>query len=345
MSRMLLILMAAACATVTPAAAEGIEQRFTFEGGELVVANLVGKVRVEPAEGSSFEVNVSVRGRDAAPGKITFDKTDGARARLAVRFPAEKEARYVYPEMGSDFKTTIDVSGDAEGARGRFIDLVLPGNHERVRLSNEGDGLQIWADVTVRMPRGKKLVVQHGAGSIETEGIVGGLVLDSHCGPVTVVRSNGKVSIDTGGGNVLVSDSSGELAIDTGGGNVRVSDASGELAIDTGSGSVDLFRCRAAHVNVDTGSGSVSAAEIECDAMRIDTGSGDVSVLLTRMGVGDFLIDAGSGSVDLRVPADVSARFVADTGSGGSTSIFRACRSNAIRPTNWRSRWATVMGP
>ncbi len=297
MCRISFFMMAALCAVATLGSAEGIEQSFAFGGGELVIANLVGKVRVEPADGSSFDVSVSVRGRDAAPGKITFEKTDGEKARLSIRFPVEKESRFVYPEMGSDFNTTIDVS-EGKGSGLGWLSLVIPGNHDRVWIGNKGKGLEIWADVTVKLPRGKRLEIRHGAGPIETEGTVGGMLLDSHCGPVTVRRSDG------------------ELSIDTGSGKVQVSDSNGKLAVDTGSGSVDLFRCHAEDLDVDTGSGSVSAAEIECDAMKIDTGSGNVSVLLSRMGDGDFLIDTGSGSVDLRVPAGASARFTADTGVG-----------------------------
>ena len=297
MRRMFLFVTAALCAVGTLASAEGIEQSFTFDGEELVVANLVGKVRIEPADGSNFDVAVSVRGRDAAPGKITFEKTDGAKARLAIRFPVDKESRFIYPEMGTDFNTTINVSnGNQHGVD--WLRLVFPGSHDRVRIASKGKGLEIWADVTVKLPRGKRLEIRHGAGAIETQGTVGGMLLDSHCGPVTVARSEGALSIDTGSGEV------------------RVSDSNGELTVDTGSGSVDLTRCRATGLDVDTGSGSVHATEIECDAMKIDTGSGDVAVLLTRMGGGNYLIDTGSGSVDLRVPVDASARYSADSGAG-----------------------------
>lgn len=300
MIRKALLVALILCAQAAFAAAEGIQEQFTFDAGALTLANLIGKIRVEPATGTSFEVTVVIGGRDAAPGKITFDRKQGAEARLVVRFPVEKEHRFVYPEMGSGSNTTIRLSDGVASGGGNLLDLIFPGlSGNDVKISGSGSGLQIWADVTVKVPRGKSLEVKHGVGAIETSGTVGDLSLDSHSGPVTVNGCEGALSVDTGSGEV------------------RVSDANGKLAVDTGSGNVDLFRCRGTDLKVDTGSGDVSGEGIDCDAMLVDTGSGDVSVLFKRMGKGDYLFDTGSGSVELGVPAGVSARFSADTGSGG----------------------------
>jgi hypothetical protein len=298
MIRKSMILMVLLSVGATIAAAEGIQERFSFRAGELTLANLVGGIRVEQATAGTFEVVVTVLGKDAVPGKITFERTEGEKAKLAIKFPLEKDHRFVYPAMGAGSSTTIEMS-EGPSSGWHLLEQVFSGGHrDRVKVSGSGSGLQIWADVVVKVPVGKKLEVRHGVGAIDAQAVTADLLLDSHNGPVSVRQASGAVSIDTGSGEV------------------HVSDAAGDLSIDTGSGEVDLERCRSSNLKVDTGSGAVRASDVECDAMLIDTGSGDITTVLKRMGNGKFVFDTGSGSVDLSIPTGAAARFHADSGSG-----------------------------
>lgn len=294
-SMILAILIAAGAAI---AAAEGIQEHFTIQAGTLTLQNLAGAVRVEPADAGTFEVAVTVLGKDATPGRITFERTEGEKAKLVIKFPVEKEHRFVYPAMGSGSSTVIQMSPGPDNGWHFLEDLFGSGNGDRVRVSGSGSGLQLWADVVVKVPKGHELDVRHGVGAIEAQGVTADLSLDSHSGPVTVRQAFGAVSIDTGSGDV------------------HVSDVAGDVTVDTGSGDVEVEDCRASDLKVDTGSGSVHAVGVECDAMMIDTGSGDITTVLKRMGNGKFVFDTGSGSVDLSIPPGAAARFHADTGSG-----------------------------
>lgn len=285
-----------------PVRAENVDRRFSLAGGKLTLVNLVGETRIEAGSGSSFEVEVAVRGRDAGPDIVRFVHEDGPNAHLFVQYPLQGEETIVYPALGRSSNSSFAAPrgtnwGDAGTGGGSF----LRRGERHVRIRGHGRGLEVWADVTVRVPAGKKLEIRHGAGRISACNSQADLLLDSCVGSVEVEGTRGRISVDTGSGEV------------------SARDTEGDLAIDTGSGSVTLVRCRGGRVSVDTGSGSVDAEGIEADDLQIDTGSGAVTVALTRMGKGSFVVDTGSGSIDFQVPPDASADIRADTGSGGIT--------------------------
>lgn len=306
----LLILIAAlglAAGWATESRAE-FDHTVTLSADTLVLRNLIGRVEVEGHPGSAFEVEIHVRGADASPDRVTFESDEGAEAELRIVFPLDESRRYVYPRMGGG-NTTFTADGDSWLAR-------LFGG-ERIKISGKGSGLEIWADAVVRVPSGKSLVVDHGAGEITASGVEANLELSTHSGPVEVAGARGAVSVDTGSGRVSVSDVRGALSVDTGSGRVTVEDIEGAVVhIDTGSGRVKMDRVNGSTLEVDTGSGGVEAHAVEANELTIDTGSGSVELQLDRMGPGHFEIDTGSGSIDLRLPPDASASVDADTGNG-----------------------------
>lgn len=280
--------------------AESVDKRFSISGEKLLLVNLVGEIRVEAGTGPGFEIDVAVRGRDAKAELVRFDQAEGPNAHLFVQYQIEEERTFVYPGLGHGSNSSFAAPrGTSWGESGTGDHSFFHRANRQVRIRNRGRGLEAWADVTVRVPAGKKLEIRHGAGRIKATNVRSDLLLDSCVGAVEVEGIRGEVSVDTGSGEV------------------SVRDTDGDLTIDTGSGSVTLERCRGGHVSVDTGSGSVDAEGIEVDDLQIDTGSGGVTVALTRMGKGSFVIDTGSGSIDFRLPPGASADIRADTGSGG----------------------------
>jgi hypothetical protein len=295
-----------------PARAD-FEANHRFETGELAVRNLVGEIRVQGHDGAAFEVRVNVQGRDASPERVHIEEN---RRGLTVVFPVEESKRFVYPRMGRHSKTSFSLSQDDSGWLNQVLSGLLGGR--RITVAGRGRGLEIWADVEVRVPRGGALTVKHGVGEIRAERMEGDLVLDNSSGGVEIEGVQGAVHVDTGSGSVSVSEVVGSLLIDTGSGRVEAHRCEGdEIDIDTGSGRVVLESLAGGHVNVDTGSGSVQAHGIGADSATIDTGSGSVVLELDRMGSGRFEIDTGSGSVMLSLPAGASADVHASTGGGG----------------------------
>lgn len=311
------------------------ERSFSFDSEELRLANLIGSIELRPASGNAFEVTVRVQGQDASTERITFEESGGRRSELAVLFPVDESDRYVYPPLGSNSRTKFS-SRNHDNLLGQLLGLGR--DQIEVRGRPFRGALEIWADVVVSVPEGKKLSVFLGVGAmdardlrsdleldtqtgrIEAEGIRGNLLCDTGSGSVRVRNITGDVDIDTGSGSVEVADvQDGRFVrIDTGSGNVVVERVTANrLSVDTGSGGVDVDVANVEELNIDTGSGGVEAYEIACDDASIDTGSGGVRFELVRMGRGRYDIDTGSGGIRVHLPHEISASFQADTGSGG----------------------------
>ncbi len=295
------------------------EKRFTLDGNELTLANLIGEITLERAGGSQFEVEVFVRGDDADEDLIEFTVDEGRVCKLAIEFPIEDERRYVYPELGRNSNCTITVRrprGDDDDRS--FFRKIFGGiGKNRIKVSGRGSGLELWADVTIKVPEGKRVGVLHGAGEIFAADIEGDVRLDSRCGGISGRQLMGDILADTGSGGVDMEDIKGELTVDTGSGSVVVNGFTGdELSVDTGSGSVEVEEIACEALEIDTGSGGVDALDITADNVKIDTGSGGVELQLVEMGDGRFVVDTGSGSIEVTLPQDASVRVHADTGSG-----------------------------
>lgn len=296
-----------------PASGSELEQEFKFDGDELKISNMIGKVEVRSTSSDEILVTVTVRGEDAESGILEFESDQGSKAELHINFPIDDHKKYVYPELGRGSKTTISYKDENEG--GSWLKKIFGG--DRITVRGKGSGLEIWADVLVEVPSGRSLEVKLGVGSIEAEEVNADLVLDTHSGAIMATDITGDLLADTGSGRVTASNIDGNVNVDTGSGKVDLTDCRGEIIlVDTGSGSVKGEGLICSELNIDTGSGSVRASGVETDEAKIDTGSGSVVLQLDRMGTGRFLLDTGSGSIVLELPDGASARIAADTGSG-----------------------------
>ena len=196
-----LLVLGAVLAAAAVAAAGEFEREFTLEGDRLEVWDLIGAVELEPGRGDDFQVLVRVRGEDADEDLIGFAVDEGRTARLVIEFPLDEHRRYVYPELGRGSSTTM--SADDWG-RGRDSGWLAGLFGKKIRISGRGSGLELWCDVTIRVPEGKAAAVRTGAGRIDAAGVRGDLDLDTASGPVTARDQEGDLLIDTGSGSVEV---------------------------------------------------------------------------------------------------------------------------------------------
>lgn len=294
------------------------QRNFKFEAQELELTNLVGEVTVLPASGDQFVVDVYVRGEDAEESLLEFSSKKGQTSTLVLEFPLDEHKKYVYPAMGRGSSASIHYSDD-NSDDGSWLRKIFSGlSGTRIKIEGRGRGLEMWADITVKVPEGSLLILDHGVGKISAEDCVADLDLDINSGSITASDIVGTFKADTGSGRVIAENMTGNSSIDTGSGSVKVIGFKGDdLLVDTGSGRVTVERVICEKLDIDTGSGSVEAREVGADQARIDTGSGSVVLQLDRMGTGHFEVDTGSGSVKLFLPENASASIIADTGSGG----------------------------
>ncbi len=295
------------------------ERSFTLQGGGLELVNLIGEITLEQTGGSDFVVDVFVRGDDADDDLIHFDVDEGSTSRLVIEFPIEDERRYVYPELGARSNSTITVRNTGgDSGDGSLLKKIFGGlGKNRIKVSGRGNGLEVWADVVIKVPQGSRVEVLHGVGDISAKGIEADIRLDSSSGQILGMQLDGEIVADTGSGMVEMEDIKGRLNVDTGSGAVSVNGFDGDgMLVDTGSGHVEVEQITCDELEIDTGSGGVDALHVSANSVKIDTGSGGVELQLDQMGDGRFIIDTGSGGIELTLPDNASARVHADTGSG-----------------------------
>ena len=277
-------------------------------GDRVAVYNLAGRVSVEGASGGDVTVAVTPGGSDGARLQVASGAVNGREA-LRVLYPGD---RIVYA-AGETQRTELRVRRDGTFGGGSRDDR---SRTRRVVISDDGNGLEAWADLTIRVPEGRDVAVHHAVGAVVVRNVNGTLLVDTHSAEVEASGTRGALTVDLGSGGVTVRDAEGRLVIDTGSGDVVLEGSAGEEAlIDTGSGTVRASGVRAGELIVDTGSGDIRLERVTADRVRLDTGSGSISVALDA-DVSELLIDTGSGSVTVRAPASLGASIAIETGSG-----------------------------
>lgn len=305
----------ALAALLLPALAYGQAERFTLDGPEVALYNLVGTLKVEGGTGDKVLVEVTRVGRDAQ--RLTIQTGDvRGRPALRVRYP---EDRIVYPRMGYESRSTFSVSDD-----GTFGDDDNRGwgRGRRVEVRSSGDGLEAHADIRVVVPKGKAVFLRHGVGETTIDNVDGRLNVKVAASRVRASHVRGTMSLDTGSGGVEVTDMTGDLDIDAGsGGTVLDGVRGGKLTMDIGSGSLRGRAIDVSELVADVGSGGIRLSGVKTPRLHLETGSGGSDVELLGP-VEDVQIEAGSGGVTLRLPASIGATLDIETGSGGIDTDF-----------------------
>jgi lia operon protein LiaG len=310
--------------TLVPSAlgAQQVE-RYSLEGDDIAIYNLVGALSIEPGTGS-VAVELVRGGPDAARLRIERGEVRG-RETLRVVYPSQ-EVAYARLEHGSS--TTLKVRedgtfGDGEGHHDHDYDEDDDRSQGRtVRISRERGDLRAYADMKVRVPVGFRVAFHLAVGHVSVANVNGQILVDSHSAPVTATGPKGTLAVDVGYGNVRVSGADGTLSVDTGSGSVEVTGFRGDkLSIDTGSGQVSGSELHASSINVDTGSGDIELTAVTCPELSLDTGSGSIATDL-RGPVRDLALETGSGDITVRAPATLAGEVEIETASGEIETDF-----------------------
>lgn len=281
-------------------------QRVELSGATITVYNLIGTLEVVPATGSSAVAEVTRQGSDAA--KLGVESGGGT---LRVVYP---DNRFVYPRLGSNSETTMDVNEDGTFGNGH--------GGRRVTISGRGSGLEAWADVRLQIPAGAEVRLNVGVGKVTLSNVNGTIRAGTASGDIEASGTSGSLSLDTGSGDVSLTGHNGPLDVDTGSGDIVLSNVkTGDLSLDTGSGDVRVDGMTGSSLKVDTGSGDVLVSEASVGIINVDTGSGDIRLGLTS-DVAELSVDTGSGDVELTAPATLGATVDIETSSGDIDTQF-----------------------
>jgi hypothetical protein len=306
--------VAALAALLAPGAAAQRPETFTLTGTRVAIYDLAGRVSVVPAASGPVVIELTRGGADGARLTTAQDPIAGA-ATFRVLYPADRVVYRPANGLHGDWRTEVDVNDD-----GTFDDDARS-HDRRVRISGSGDGLEAWADLTVRVPKGQRIAIHLAVGAVTAENVDGDITLDTGDGDITATALAGRASLNTGSGSVKVT-GAGALYIDTGSGDVRVSGVRGDaLEIDTGSGDVTADAVAVDDLSVDTGSGDVELTGLTARTAKFDTGSGKVEAAY-RAAPADVDVDAGSGDVTLTMPAGFGGTVDLSTSSGNIRTDF-----------------------
>ena len=304
----------AATAMAVPAASASAQETYELSGDPAAVWNLAGTVNVTGG-GSALTVEVRRGGADGgqlevATGAIDLDSDGVGRVdALRILYPGDE---IVHPGGNTELHVRDDGTFYRSGNQGR-----------KVKIREDGSGLDAHADLDIRIPDGTTVLVYLAAGEVVVSNVDGDLTVSAGSADVRSSGTSGRLMLDTGSGDVSVDGARGDVTLDTGSGDVSASNISGdELTVDTGSGDVTGSGITVGELSVDTGSGDVDVQGIEATEASADTGSGDVD-LAFRSSPAEVSVDTGSGDVTLALPASWESRVELDTGSGDIHSDFR----------------------
>ena len=279
-------------------------QRYSL-GTRAGIFNIAGTMRVEGGTGSAVEVEVTRQGTESSQLRVETGELRG-RQTLRVIYPSD---RIRWSAMGRGSRSEITVGEDGTFGWGRGA------SSRRVRVSGS-EGLDAYADIVVRVPRGAEVGVWLGVGQVTVRNVDGTIAVDVSAADVTASGIRGHLSMDTGSGDVSVTDAEGTVIVDAGSGNFTLENVRGdELSVDGGSGDVTGRNVRVRKAVFDLGSGDTRLTGVSADDLVVDTGSGNVDLALVAT-VRSMVLDTGSGDVTLRVPASFGATLEVDTGSG-----------------------------
>jgi lia operon protein LiaG len=286
----------------------------TVKGATVAIYNIAGRMRAVAGTGDAVVVEITRGGADASKLRVETGTLRG-RETLRIIYPSD---RIVYPQSRS--RTSLNVREDGTFNDGG--DWSGWGDRDRVQIRDYGPGLEAFADLVVRIPKGQKIDLYLAVGRAEISNVEGDLVVDVSAAEVDIAGLKGNLALDTGSGRVAVRDVTGNLDIDTGSGGITVERITGDvLRIDSGSGGVETTDVTVREFAADIGSGGLRAFRMKARQVSAQTGSGGINLELAS-DIERLNVETGSGGVTIRLPATLGAEIDAETGSGGFSTDF-----------------------
>jgi DUF4097 and DUF4098 domain-containing protein YvlB len=209
----------------------------------------------------------------------------------------------LYVELGSGdlvahaeevVETTVDITGqDADDVvvEQRGTEIVILAKQQRGGFFGGSRDL----GVRVTMPADSRLSTKLGSADLRVTGRLGGAVLRTGSGEVSLETVHGEVHVESGSGDVAIEEITGPLEVKTGSGDVRLQRLHGPGRVATGSGDVTIGSADES-VQARSGSGDMRVREAQ-DDVSLNTASGDLVVDAMRRGQ----LTAKNVSGDIRV--------------------------------------------
>lgn len=263
------------------------------------VANLLGSVTVEQAEGESIEIVASFAGggstepdaREMAERLSLSLRQEGPVLSVRTEFPVDDVQDYVDPR--------------APKSRG-FGDVLFSSSRESVTVSYAGQevhidksgtsrGALLYADLLIRIPPGIDIRIENAVGEIHAMGIAASATLGGQDGEIHARRTEGTVSISLDTGLLRAIDGRGRVEIAAREAACEIVRFSGDVISKTKGGFVEVRESSGGLVTIETEGGGISLRDVSA-SVEARTDSGTIEGELLRSGE-RFIALSGSGSI------------------------------------------------
>lgn len=277
-----------AAGAASPAAAQ-LSQTHTLDADAVSIRNLVGDVRVVRASGSRIEVSVVRAGPDADELEVET-RREGDRDVVRVLYP---DNRIVYRPFGRTSRSEWSTTDT-----GAYRDLV-PRGSRNITISGSGRGVEAHAEITVRLPPGKRLEIQNAAGRVELEDVDGELDVQVRSASVDARLLRGPLTIEGRSGAVGVQGVHGDVRVRTRSGSIRAEGIRAELLeLDARSGSIEASDLTFGRADLSARSGRIRVADAQGGRLSIETRSGRIQG--GGVEAGEVRLTSRSGGADIR---------------------------------------------
>jgi hypothetical protein len=212
----------------------------------------------------------------------------------------------------------IHVSGLLDEKTKQFIfDVDKDSATVEVRLPS---GMSSWccadgSDLVVQIPKGSRLDVSVVSTDTDAKNIVGGLVVNTVSGDLTVNTSRDRVNVTSVSGDVELRKAEGRITVKSVSGDINMYDSKGNLKLHSVSGDI-VARNVGNELDMQSISGDIESDNTSYEQVSGSTVSGDVDIAGRMQPGGSLDFDSVSGTIRVSFKGDVDARFDLEAGSG-----------------------------
>lgn len=176
---------------------------------------------------------------------------------------------------------------------------------DRSHGKNYGNSDEEDATLTLRVPKGARLIIDTVSANITVNGVLGEQELESVSGEVKTQAFDAPVSLSSVSGEVIVAGNGGKAVVST----------------ESVSGSTTATGLRGSYEG-EVVSGNISATVAAAERLSISTVSGDVEIQADLMPTARVSMESISGEITLTVKPPVNADFELESFSGHLKNCF-----------------------
>jgi DUF4097 and DUF4098 domain-containing protein YvlB len=309
------------------------------DGATVQVKNLAGRIELETSEGRQLEVvaKVTARARSSEEARrllslldVTVSEVQGGFA-VKVLYPTDEYKTYRYSGVAKGLRLASRWGG---------VSTAVSYEGSDVTVTTAREGIELFADLRIRVPDGATVDVENGVGLVEGRRLASSLTAGTVWGDIRVDGGSGALRARTETGDVVVRGRNGTLDLMTDLGDVTLDGVEGPVSASTGAGDVKVKGASIrGDVSIESASGDVvlDAGARGVTGVEIRVGSGDATVSMSSLPPATVMAESGSGDVEVDAPGlkagSDGGRFVeTETGASGPRIPVRVeSRSGTVK--------------